>query len=173
LPALTKEHDDLINETFLSLTKYIRGKSQDEKSNDKIPKTQIDTFELSELKKLAITILKRRIADYFRSGTTKWWNQVITYDSDVIYSENSYFSEKNILYIRMLKVCFDALGSMPREDRDLIAFITGQASHKNGIAIEAKPLTSRERQRLRRIRLKLLGEIKRELGFEVSELLNQ
>lgn len=166
---LRDDHDDLLNDTLLALTQCIRRESSwvpQSWSSDKRP----DRNERSHLHKLAIVILKRRIADKFRASLARQSQSLDTlndgvYESDAGGPERRLmFQERQVRLKELLAVVRSALDQMPPEDRDLIALIS------QGVASRAA-LSDRDRQRVSRIRKRLRTHIARRLGSEVADLL--
>jgi DNA-directed RNA polymerase specialized sigma24 family protein len=169
VPIFRNDHDDLLNDTLLALTQYIRGGSlgvPQSWSNDKRPVRD----ERSHLHKVAIVILKRRIADKFRGTLARQSQSLNALNDDVLDSEavgperRLISKERQLSVRRLLAVVRSALDQMPPEDRDLIALIS------QGVAPRAA-LSDRDRQRLSRIRKRLRTHIARRLGYEVADLL--
>ncbi len=165
LPSLRADHDDLVSETLLALTKQIRSHSSALPRSWFQSNSQPKDDERSHLHKLAMVILKRRIADLFRgrlarsgrsSARREHWREVPDPQAPPL--------DQNILLRRVLQVTLSVLDEMQPEDRDLIALVSEEADFR-------KALNDRERQRLHRLRKRLKDEIARQLGAEVSDLL--
>lgn len=162
VPALRSDHDDLLSDTLLSLTQHVwRHSSTLPQSwfNDNPP----DRDEQSYLHKLAIVILKRRIADYFRKHVT-FQNQSPQALTEYIGDPNDVGQERKIMVSQILDVVRLALDEMPPTDRDLIALISQGA-------VSRTALNARDRQRLHRIRRRLRDQIARNLGSDVADML--
>lgn len=162
LPALSSDHDDLLSETFLSLTEHIS------RNSSTLPQSWFnnarpDRDEQSYLHKLATVILKRRIADNFRKRVGIQ-NQIPPTLMEHIPDPNSVEQERKVLFARILEVVHLALDEMRPEDRDLVALISQGGSFRASLG-------ERDRQRIHRIRKKLRDEIARKLGSDVADLL--
>jgi RNA polymerase sigma-70 factor (ECF subfamily) len=164
LPALTSEHDDLLNDTFLALTKQIQQKSASLPQSWFRHSTPTNESESSHLHKLATVILKRRIADLFRKRASHPTFFPIEDIQHEIPDPHPQASDRGIILSKMLEVVLNVLDEMPSEDRDLVAFVSRNIGLRQG-------LNARDRQRLHRVRNKLKDEIARHLGAEAVELL--
>lgn len=162
VPALRDDHEDFVNEALLSLTKHL------DLHGLELPQSWFENQrphrdDRTRLHRLAVVILKRRIADSFRKRL-----KVETVDleaaSDHVHYSIATRHERRIMLERVLYVVRLALDEMPSEDRDLIAFISQEAASRTA-------LNDRDRQRLRRIRKRLKAEIARRLGSDVADLL--
>lgn len=164
LPGLRADHDDLVNDTLLALTREMRDHSSAFPGSWFQPGPPSNEAERSHLHKLTMVILKRRIADLFR-GRAPLSNLFVTgeHHPDVA-DPDVPTPERRVLLARMLGVTLSVLSGMQPEDRDLIAFIAGEAGVR-------KALDARERQRLHRLRTKLKDEIVRRLGADAADLL--
>jgi DNA-directed RNA polymerase specialized sigma24 family protein len=162
VPALRDDHDDLVNEALLSLTKHLNRHSST------LPqawfgKAHPKRDDRSHLHKLATVILKRRIADNFRKRIWVETQNLDVFNDHLHYSTASRH-ERRLMLLRVLHVVRSALDEMPPEDRDLIAFVSQEAATRVA-------LNDRDRQRLHRIRKKLKAQIVSRLGSDVADLL--
>ena len=162
VPALRVDHDDLLSDTLLSLTQYIWENSTT------LPQSWFNDFppdreEQTHLHKLAIVILKRRIADNFRKRLASQ-RYPDTELNEAIDESGAAEPERRILFTKILDVVQSSLDEMPAKDRDLIALIS------QGVA-PRQALNTNDRQRLHRIRQKLIERIARRLGADVANLL--
>ena len=168
VPGLRNDHDDLINDTLLALTQYIQQSQwvPQSWSNTKRPVRD----ERYHLHRLAMVILKRRVADRFRGRLVRQNQLLDTLNDDVPDSgavgpeRRLIMKERQVKLQKVLAVIDSALDQMPSEDRDLIA-LTAQGVASRGA------LSDRERQRLSRIRKRLKTQIARRLGYEIADLL--
>ena len=164
LPAFRGDHDDLVHETLFALTKHLRkyGSSLPESWFDS--NNTVSSAEKSRFHKLAMVILKRRIADFFRKRAPLSNLSSINTDALQVADANAPSPERNILLAKMFQVTLSVLDEMKPKDRDLVMLISEDVQFR-------KSLGPRERQRLHRIRRRLKDEITRRLGAEASELL--
>ncbi|MEK6408789.1 MAG: hypothetical protein AABN34_17850 [Acidobacteriota bacterium] len=163
LPALGADHDDLVSDTLFGLTEKLQGQPSEFPA---VWFQEIDTVnepERSYLHRLAMVILKRRIADFFRKRTSLRNRSTIDEFRQELADPDAPKPERNILLAEILEVTLSVLDKMQPEDRDLIAFV----SNSTGVL----RLDPRERQRLHRVRRRLKDEIARRLGAEATELL--
>jgi DNA-directed RNA polymerase specialized sigma24 family protein len=164
LSAWRADHDDLVSDTLLALTREIRDRSSAYPGSWFQPKPPANEAERSHLHKLAMVILKRRIADLFRKRAP-FSNMFVTGEQHPDVADPDVPTpERKVLLARMLEVTLSVLSGMQPADRDLIAFVAGEAGLR-------KALDARERQRLHRLRAKLRAEILRCLGADAADLL--
>jgi len=163
LPALRADHDDLINDSLFALTREIH------RPDSLFPASWVENegpkneAERSRLHKLAMLILRRRIADLFRKRSSQ--QNLFTVDDQVeLVDPHAPSPERKITLAQMLQVMWSVLDEMKPEDRDLVALIYEDADL-------GKSLGPRERQRLHRIRKRLKREISRRLGVEAADFL--
>jgi hypothetical protein len=128
-----------------------------------IPVPAMTNEDCAHFHRLAMTILMRRIADLFRARASEWGHRVIDYDFDQEPDRTNL--ERKALLRQMLQICVEMLANTPEEDRALLAFVAGEDRRTQSA------LNPSERQRLKRLRLKLAEEISHRLGATVSELL--
>ena len=164
LPAWIADHDDLLNDTLLSLTRELRVHSSAYPNSwfEAVPPSNDD--DRLYLRRLTTVILKRRIADLFRKRTPQA-EVLVTGESPLEVADSKQPSaERRILLARLLQVTNDVLATMTPADRDLIALIATNDRLRGS-------LDARERQRLHRLRSTLRNEIVRRLGNDVNDLL--
>jgi len=165
LPTRPVDHDDLINETFLSFCQQIRshpGAFPESWFFTTEPESDRDQIYLQQF---LTVILRRRIADLFRTETRK----AITFCDDSLsdFANNQEApSERQVLLAAMLAVVVRTLTDLSREERDILALVSGTGGFFE------KTLGARDRQRLRRLRMKLASRIRNHFGSKVSDLLS-
>lgn len=164
LPALKSEHDDLLSETFLSLTKQIQEKAPSLPPSWFEHSVPLNDSERAHLHRLAIVILKRRIADFFRQRRSHLIFSPVEDIEHELPDPRPQVSDRTMMLSTMLKITLKVLDEMSPEDRDLIALVSSKIGLRQG-------LNARDRQRLHRIRNKLKDEIALHLGAEAAELL--
>ena len=162
LPALRADHDDLINDSLFALTREIRRPESLFPASWFENEGPKDEAERSRLHKLAMLILRRRIADLFRKRASR--QNLFVDDQKELVDPNAPSPEHKITLAQMLQAMWSVLDEMKPEDRDLVALIYEDAEL-------GKSLGPRERQRLHRIRKRLKHEISRRLGVEAVDLL--
>jgi DNA-directed RNA polymerase specialized sigma24 family protein len=164
LPGWRSDHDDLINDTLFALTREIRNHSSGFPTSWARPETPESEEERSHLHRFTMVILKRRIADLFRKRAPLLNRVVSSEGAPDIADPDAVRPERRVLLARMLEVTLSVLAKMQPADRDLIAFVTGEADLP-------KALDANERQRLHRLRMKLREEILGRLGDSAADLL--
>ena len=164
LPVIRADHEDLVGDTVLALTRQILDNPSEYPLSWFEPAGPKEETERAYLYKLATVILKRRIADLFRKRQREM--RYVSNDEDPsqnVVDPNTEPPDRKILLVRLLKVTSLVLDEMPVEDRDLIAFVANKEVRK--------AVNPRDRKRLERIRKKLRDEISRRLGANVQDLL--
>lgn len=164
LRAWREDHDDLVSDTLLALTREVRGHSSAFPGSWFEPRLPANEAERSHLHKLAMVVLKRRIADLLRKRVPLSKVLVPSEPDRDAADPDAPAPERKVLLAKMLEVTFSVLSGMQPADRDLIAFVAGETGLR-------KALDARERQRLHRLRTKLRDEIIRRLGTDVADLL--
>jgi RNA polymerase sigma-70 factor (ECF subfamily) len=164
LPALRTDHDDLVSDALFGLTETIRRQSSAFPLDWFQDIAPVNEPERTHLHKLAMVILKRRIADLFRKRASLPSLSTIDVLTHEVADPNTPKPERSILLTAMLEITLSVLDKMHPEDRDLVAIV----SNRTGVR---KKLNARERQRLHRVRQRLNGEIARRLGADAKELL--
>lgn len=162
LYAFRADHEDLLNEALLTLIKQIRRRSSAFPASWFRRTPPEDAAERAHLHKLAMVILRRRIADLFRKRA-RLPNLLHAIDERVP-DPNVPSPERQVLLAKVLEVTLTIIDKIKPEDRDLIALISRDDGTRNR-------LSARERQRLHRVRSKLKDEITRRLGADVADLL--
>jgi len=161
LPALSADHEDLVNDALFALTKHVRRYSAAFPESWFLPGPPTIAAERSHLHKLATVILRRRISDLFRKRMPLISLSALEFD---VADSKAVSPDRRMLLAKLLEVTNSALDEITSEDRDLIALI----SEDDGIRMS---LNQRERQRLHRARKKLKKKIASRLGTEVGDLL--
>ena len=164
LPAFRADHDDLIGDTLLALTRQLQERATEYPSSwyeQPEPRAESDK---SYLHKLATIILKRRIADLIRNRRREMRHLSIDDEPhEGIVDLKAEPPDRRILIVTLLKTTSLVLDEMSAKDRDLIAL----AANKD----VRRALNPRDRKRLERIRKELRNEISRRLGADVHDLL--
>jgi len=161
--ALRGEIDDLVAQSLADLWAYLKREPD---TNERDAKASMD-IEAPTLRRLAFTIFKRRAADAYRQGAKRWVTDSLESDEakNNIADTSGVDAHRAALFRRMLQVCIAELADAPAEDRTLLAVASG-LSGSGGRAMSA-----RDRQRLRRLRMRLAAAIRRELGEDAAALL--
>lgn len=163
LPALRADHEDLVGDTVLALTKQVLENASEYPASWFEPSGPNKESEESYLYKLAHVILKRRIADLFRKRQRESHHVSISDDIAQDLADPSESPDRKILLARLIKITSLVLDELTPEDRDLVALTTSKHLRK--------AVNPRDRKRLERIRRRLKNEISRRLGADVQNLL--
>jgi hypothetical protein len=164
LRALRADHDDLINEALWALAERLRDRSSAFPASWFRREPPEDERERSHLHKLAMVILKRRIADLFRKRAQHPIVFTLGEHRQDVADPHAPSPERRILFAKVLEITRSVLEEAKGEDRDLIALVSADTG------LRAR-LDARERKRLQRIRERLRAEIARHLGDDLTTLL--
>jgi hypothetical protein len=157
MPALRQAHEDLVAETLKDLTDFIRSSGNAPRAWRAVGAPSPE--EAGHLKRLAHTILNRRIADLLRKRH-RLGLAMPRGDDDLEAAEDS------ILRKTLFGLCMSLIDNLTAEERDLLRrAVAGRGG--------GDPMDSRSRQQLRRLRERLAGEVKHRLGYTVKELLGR
>lgn len=164
VPALRNDHDDIVGEALLSLTRAIRNRPEAFPASWLEINTPTSEAERAHLHKLASVIVKRRIADLFRRRAS--FGELVEMPEQLpdILAAKRPSPERTVLLARLLETTLSVLGELSEADRDLIAMSAG-------MSWDSGPVDARDRQRLHRARARIRTEIERRLGASAVELL--
>jgi hypothetical protein len=161
-PAIRHLHDDLVGEVVIDITEILRTEGKDYpggwfKEEDPVP-TDAERFL-----KLAFTVLQRRIVDHFRSAALRSFEDIeelAERDEPLSLDEPV---DRAVDLRRTTAALLEAVEHLSEQDRGLIQRVAlGGDDH---------PLSDRERQRLRRLRLELMDRLRSRLGPTALEIL--
>lgn len=158
-------HDDLVGETIVQLTAYLNDKPAT------VPPSWFNNdgpheSERWRFQSFALTLLKRRVMDHFRSDFRAWTVELSAdlYDSDTQDAEHpTNESDARFELTRAARDLIRILATLPDADRLLMEELA--------LGGRDTPLTSAERQRISRLRRQLLKELQKKLGRDPIELL--
>jgi RNA polymerase sigma-70 factor (ECF subfamily) len=169
---LRASHDDYVNEALLDLSQRVRAREgmPDAWYGDG---SDVDEAARHYFVKLAMTILRRRVADGFR-GTAKRWAERASDDVFERTGAEGPDATRAMLVSRMLRVCVEVLADASEHDRELLMAAVGAISRGGApVTADEAPLDARDRQRLKRLRDRLAAAVRDRLGEDVSELLRE
>jgi DNA-directed RNA polymerase specialized sigma24 family protein len=154
-PALGRVHDDLVGDALLDLTEALHARDSGLPPTwfcvDDPPRDDVDRFG-----KLAFTVLKRRVVDHFRRATTRIVEDIEALsESEQPVSPDAPFDHALDMK-RTAGALFAALASLRVEDRELIDRVA--------LGDDDIPMSDRDRQRLRRLRVELMDRLRSRLG---------
>lgn len=168
LPAIPDEQEDLLQDTLLDLTREVQERSEVYPASWWQETSKVPGEDRERFRRLARTILRRRIVDRF-AQRAKEWAQTRPGFARVEGSPTTDPSpERRYLAAQMLRICIEVLADASEEDRRIIARVTSGEYDKDRVAF-----STRERQRLRRLRATLASAILQQLGSSASELLTE
>lgn len=171
LPALRSQHDDLVNDTLLDLAQRVRARDGMPESWYAAASAPIDEASRGHFVRLAMTILRRRVADGFR-GTAKRWATRAT-DAALETTATDAPDPTRAAHVgAVLRACIETLADASDHDRELLLSAAGvTARDGHDVRAEDQPLTPRDRQRLKRLRDRLAATIRERFGDDVATLL--
>jgi hypothetical protein len=164
LPGWSADHEDLLGDALLGLTLRIRQHASSLPQSWFGSAPPQDEDDQLYLYRLAMIILRRRIADLFRRRASLPKSLTTIEGTPDVADKNTAIPERQITLTRVLEVTRAVLDEMPAEDRDLIALVSGEDRFR-------KALDARERQRLSRARKQLRNAIVQHLGADIADLL--
>lgn len=160
-PALRNRHEDLVHESLADLTARIA------KGGDAIPASWLATGEPESeddrvhLIRLGRTILRRRVADMFRSRVRAWAELASVEDADLAASQ-SVATDQQVHTTELLKATLLAMDKLSDADRDALVL----AAERDGERVEGR-MPDKDRQRLSRARARLLELLKSNLSAKL------
>lgn len=165
LPALPQEHDDLVQETLLDLTREVNERGAEYPASWKARRSDLDEADKDRFHALAFTILRRRVADYFTRRHRDW-----TRSGDLLRTAHTAFptepsAERQYLVAQLLRTCVEFLSELSEDERRLVMHVTLTADTK-------APLSAADRQRLHRLRRRLALDVATRFGDRVTDLLD-
>ena len=138
------EQEDLVQETLVGLLQHLAGRGN-------------PTLDPDQLAAIALTILKRRIADRFRQSVR---SIVDTLSPEALPSVAHPLTTENVVSQRkMLLAVLVAILELSEEDRDLVMRGELSGSERDG------PLTTAQRKRVSRIRMRLKDILAKRFGL--------
>jgi hypothetical protein len=164
-PRIAEAHEDISSEAKTQLAEQIT------KNPSNYPKSWFGTGPAPGTEdhayffQLAQTILRRRIADHFRTQTLAWARETDIEEVEQSLESNATSQERRLAISRLFRLCVEFIAELPQEDQVLISRLTGEAAGKG------MPLSAAERQRVHRLRTRLAAEVRGRLGEHVSALL--
>lgn len=164
LPTRQADQEDLVSATLLSFCEQIRRRPRAFPESWFSPLEPDSDEDRSYLRQLLNIILRRRIADLFRAETREWSTGWVDSLHAVPSGPGSNL-EKQALLAAILAVIIKQLTSLNQHERDLLALVSGTDGEFE------KALEARDRQRLKRLRMKLAAEIRMRFGAKVSDLI--
>ena len=160
LPGLSDLHADLVQETLLGLTQELRRRPDSYPASWRRNPSGPPEPDRGHFRALAITILRRRIADRFDAQTREWSSRVLRGEDEPAHDR----PEQRHVVKQLYAVLLEALRTESEEDRSLLI----RAELEPG---DHPPLSAAERQRLHRLRQRLDATVRARFGAGVGELL--
>lgn len=167
LPARPDIHDDLVNETLLSLWKYIiENPEKSLRLSER--KTGDAVFDQKYLHFLSQVILRHRIADHFRKQGSRLIDHLDISAMPNLVDPHEPGAEVRYFYKEALAVCIRELAKMSRADREMFLSLAGVDPFRSGGP--GLPVSDADRQRLSRLRRKLKSKIEEQIGEPIESL---
>lgn len=168
-PTIRRLHEDLVSETVVQLAAHLS------RPPEGLPPTWFQQADPKEgdtrrFHALAQTVLKRRVMDHFRADFRHWAHELPP-DDDGSREQASEQSGAGhdvgsaLDLVRAARALVTLLAELPDEDRLLMEEVA--LGGRDG------PLEGRERQRVHRLRQRLLDALRARLGHDPVELLKR
>ena len=154
-PALREEVDDLVSQALTDLLEYLKHRPSDQ------------AIDADTIQRVAFSIFKRRAVDSFRERARLWAQGSEQWPTSERVDPRTNNDVQTDLHKRMLRVCMIELAKAPESDRSLIALVMGIGPNSE------RSMSARDRQRLHRLRLRLIEAIRRTLGEDVAKQLRE
>ena len=149
--ALESFHAEIVQDASADLLQYLSGRGQRLHSEE-------------EIRRIGFTILKRRVADVFRSQALRWAEA--PQPDELPSSDPGADPERVLRYARLLRLVIGLVAKLDRPSRELLM-------RDSTIGAPNSPLSDAERQRLHRLRQQLRHEIKEIHGIDVKQYLGE
>jgi hypothetical protein len=166
-PRIGEAHEDIASEARAQLAEQITKNPASYPRSWFGPGPATGTEDHSYFFQLAHTILRRRIADHFRTQTLAWARETDLQDAEQTVQSADAPHDRRLTISRLFRLCVEFIAELPPEDQMLISRLTGES------AGSGLPLTAAERQRVHRLRERLAADVKKRLGEPVSTLLRE
>ncbi|MFN3985745.1 MAG: hypothetical protein ACK4KV_09645 [Rhodocyclaceae bacterium] len=164
-PSIAKWHEDLVSEAVADITALLRHGP----GRGTLPSWYGDTMPSEEdaerFYRLAFSILNRRVADHFR-GEYKHWVVSLEDHPEVSERHSTHLAlEVELDLRRATHALLKLMERLPSRDRALIEEVALGGSDS--------PMSERERQHLKRLRVSLQEALRRELGADAMTLIRK
>lgn len=154
-PAIRHQHDDLVGETVVDLTESLQRRTGGLPGSWYVraepPQPDVDRFG-----KLAFTVLQRRVVDQFRSSAHRFSEDIDTLTESQAPESPETPIDRLVDLKRTASALFITLETLPADDRALLQSVALGGSEM--------PMSDRDRQRLRRLRVELVDRLRTRLG---------
>lgn len=154
-PAIRYQHDDLVGDTLADLTESLQrhggGLPVSWYVCDEPQQPDVDRFG-----QLAFTVLKRRVVDEFRTSAIRFSEDIDSLPESQGPESLDTPIDRLVDLKRTASALFTTLESLPPDDRELIRDVALGGSEM--------PMSDRDRQRLRRLRIELIDRLRSLLG---------
>jgi hypothetical protein len=161
-PSIRAVHDDLVGDAVLNLTQHLKRRPVELPSRWFEPGDPCQR-DIERFQQLAFTVLNRRIADHFRNHYRRWLDHIDPQPTDAQLSGDDAGTALDLR--RVARAISAAMDLLPEADRALLREVAlGGADG---------PMTVRDRQRLRRLRSKLLESLRATLKEDPIDLIRR
>lgn len=162
-PTIQQLHEDLVSETLMQLVTHLSQRP------DGLPPAWFQPEDPPEddirrFQALALTVLNRRVMDYFRADYRQWAHELPLDGSREQVAEGQDVGGALDL-ARAARALMTLLAELSDQDRLLMEEVA--LGGRDG------PLEDRERQRVHRLRQRLLDALRARLGHDPVELLRR
>jgi DNA-directed RNA polymerase specialized sigma24 family protein len=166
-PTIQHLHEDIVSETMVQLIAHLSGVpdtlppswfGEDEPTED----------EIGRFRAFVMTVLERRVMDHFRADFRGWAQEVSLHENGSQINELEHVSgeqdaDADFDLMRAARALIDMLSKLPDRDRLLMEEVA--LGGRDG------PLEAGERQRVSRLRRRLLKELGETLGQDPVQML--
>ncbi|MDM0108491.1 hypothetical protein QTH97_26320 [Variovorax sp. J22R24] len=174
-PSVGRLHDDLVHEALVALTAQLSQRPSAALPASWFKDEEPAAEDVRRFQSLAFAVLRNKVMDHFRSDYRKWALQLpiealgTSEEQDHDSAEEPAVEGRDaggaLDLTRTARALMVLLAELPDRDRLLMEEVAlGGRDH---------PLDESERQRIHRLRARLLGALKGRLGLDPIDLLRQ
>jgi len=149
--SLESAHEEIVQDASADLVEYLAEPSRRDLPDE-------------EVRRIGFTILRRRVADIFRSRAVRKFEDV---PLDVLPATDPSSNPEEVeTYVRLLRAVVSIIAKLDGPSRELLLRKEASGGSRD------KPLTDAERQRLSRLRTELKRQLAEKYGVNIEQILN-
>jgi len=161
-PSIHEHHDDVLGDTVLSLTSTLC----DPEKAASLPASWFAPHapapaDAERFENLAFTVLNRRVMDVFRLPHRRFVESLSDIAEHQEPPQEGDGAEVTLDRARTVRVLLSLIARLPAQDRELLEAVA--------LGGHEYPMSARDRQRLRRLRIELIDRLRSRLGAAVLE----
>lgn len=150
--SLEHVHSDILQDASADLIKYLSPHEGQVHSDE-------------DISRIGFTILRRRVADEFRSRTIQWAED---FPLDELPSTDPSGNPEEVLrYAKLLRAVISLMAKLDKPSRELLLRDEG------GAGASDTPLSDAERQRLSRLRADLRQQLAQTYGIDIKQFFRE